>query len=168
MESVAVRPQECPSLDQDTASAEPPPSSVPSGRLVLSIVTPLGSRRQCRSLWKAPLRFSNSRDMEMRTSKAAVSSRASKFFSARVHHMCQLGCDQPHSDVGGGSLHTQSVPTPLQNAYDVHEHCPVAVVPWLQSVLYHHWSACHSVGILGLLEIRSPSVLSGWMVLGVA
>ena len=47
---------------------------------------------------------------------------------ARVHHMCQTGCDQPHSIVGGGSLQTQSVPTQLQNAYDVHEHCPVAVV----------------------------------------
>ena len=60
--------------------------------------------------------------MEMRTSKAAVLSKVSKVFSARVHHTCQLGCDQPHSDVGGGSLQTQGVPTPLQNAYGVHEH----------------------------------------------
>ena len=97
----------------------PPPSSVSSGWLVLGVETPLGSRRQCRRLCEASLRFSNSRDLEMRTSKAAVLS------------MCQNGCDQPHSDVGGGSLQTQSVPTPLQNAYDVFEHCPVAVVPWL-------------------------------------
>mmetsp|Transcript_48414 Transcript_48414/g.128210 ORF Transcript_48414/g.128210 Transcript_48414/m.128210 type:complete len:276 (-) Transcript_48414:176-1003(-) len=40
--------------------------------------------------------------MELRTSKAAVLSRVSKIFSARVHHMCQLQPtrDQPHSDVG--------------------------------------------------------------------
>ena len=35
------------SLDQDTGSAEPPPSSVSSGWLVLGVVTQLGSRRQC-------------------------------------------------------------------------------------------------------------------------
>ena len=33
----------------------------------------------------------------------------------------------------GGSVQMPGVPTPQQKAYDVYEHCPVAVVPWLQS-----------------------------------
>ena len=33
----------------------------------------------------------------------------------------------------GGSVQMSGVPTPQQKAYDVYEHCPVAVVPWLQS-----------------------------------